>query len=116
VNAVTSTIPNLPVSNGLGAVEFSKAAFGAVVDFRFEDEGGSIFAALTIDGARLFVAAKAPAYGNLSPGPLGNTSVRIRRGCRRGRSRRGPPKYRLCGRKSKDHGWATGAVWLVLGG
>lgn len=76
-NAVTSIIPNLSVSNGKAAVEFYETAFGAVVDFRFEDEGGSIFAALTIDGARLFVADEAPDHGNLSPGSLGGTSVRI---------------------------------------
>jgi PhnB protein len=73
----TSIIPNLSVRNGKAAVDFYKEAFGAVEQFRFESPEGTIFAALTINGARVFVADESPAHGNLSPAALGGTSVRI---------------------------------------
>jgi PhnB protein len=73
----TSIIPNLLVSNGKAAVGFYKEAFGAVEQFRADAPDGSIFAALTINGARLFVADESPEYNNFSPDSLGGTSVRV---------------------------------------
>lgn len=75
--AATTVIPNLSVRDGKDAVAFYQAAYGAVEDFRFEGDDGSIFAALRINGARLFVADESPDHGNLSPDSLGGTSVRI---------------------------------------
>jgi PhnB protein len=72
-----SIIPNLSVSNGKAAVEFYMKAFGAVEQFRVESPEGKIFAALKIDGARLFVADAAPVFNHLGPDALGGTSVRI---------------------------------------
>jgi PhnB protein len=73
----TAIIPNLSVRNGKAAVDFYKEAFGAAEQFRFDAPDGSIFAALTINGARVFVADESPANNNLSPDSLGGTSVRI---------------------------------------
>ena len=75
--AATAIIPNLSVRDGKDAVAFYQAAFGAVEDFRFEGDDGSIFAALRINGARFFVADESPNHGNLSPDSLGGTSVRV---------------------------------------
>lgn len=70
-------IPNLLVRGGKAAVEFYKNAFGAVELFRAESPDGSIFAEMSIQGARFFVADESAPYGNFSPTSLGGTSVRI---------------------------------------
>ena len=75
--AQASIIPNLSVSNGKAALDFYQRAFGAVEQFRVESPEGAIFAALKINGARLFVADEAPAFNHLGPDSLGGTSVRI---------------------------------------
>lgn len=75
--ASTAIIPILSVRDGKSAVAFYQAAFGAVEAFRFEGDDGTIFAALTINGARFFVADESPIHENLSPDALGGTSVRI---------------------------------------
>lgn len=70
-------VPNLLVRGGKAAVEFYKNAFGAVELFRAEAPDGSIFAEMSIQGARFFVADESAPYGNFSPTTLGGTSVRI---------------------------------------
>ena len=70
-------VPNLSVRNGEAAIEFYKEAFGALELFRIGAPGQHIFAELSIQGARFFLADEAPASGNLSPAALGGTSVRI---------------------------------------
>jgi len=70
-------VPNLLVRGGKSAIEFYKRAFGAVELFRVESTDGDVFAELSIQGARFFLADESAAHGNLSPASLGGTSVRI---------------------------------------
>ena len=60
-NAVTTSIaPMLSVRHGAKAVEFYKAAFGAVEVFRIEDPGGSVVSRLSVEGAEFWVADESP--------------------------------------------------------
>ena len=71
-------VPNLSVSNGKAAVAFYREAFGAIELFRIEmEDGGNLFAELSIGGARVFVADESQPHKNLSPDSLGGTTVRI---------------------------------------
>ena len=70
-------VPNLSVRDGKAAIDFYKIALGAVELFRIEGPDGKVFAELTIQGARFFLADESPAHNNLSPSSLGGTSVRI---------------------------------------
>jgi len=75
-NAV-DIVPNLSVSDGAAAVEFYKRAFGAIELFRVESDRGEVFAELSINGARIFVAHESHSHNNFSPDALGGTTVRI---------------------------------------
>jgi PhnB protein len=75
--AVPTTIaPWLSVRNGARAVEFYKSAFGASEAFRM-DEGGSVVARLSVEGAEFWVGDESPEHSNFSPQTLGGGSVRI---------------------------------------
>jgi PhnB protein len=75
--AVRTTIaPWLSVRNGAQAVEFYKSAFGAVEVFRM-DEGSSVVARLSIEGAEFWMGDESPEHGNFSPQSLNGSSVRI---------------------------------------
>jgi PhnB protein len=75
--AVPTTIaPWLSVRNGARAVEFYKSAFGASEVFRM-DEGGSVVARLSVEGAEFWVGDESPEHSNFSPQTLGGGSVRI---------------------------------------
>jgi len=73
----SSIVPWLSVRNSGQAVEFYKAAFGAVEVYRLEDPGGSVVARLSFDGAEFWVADESPEHFNFSPESLGGSSVRI---------------------------------------
>jgi PhnB protein len=73
----TSIVPWLSVRNSAQAVEFYKAAFGAVEVYRLEDPGGSVVARLSVDRAEFWVADESPEHFNFSPESLGGSSVRI---------------------------------------
>jgi PhnB protein len=73
----TTIAPMLSVRNGARAVEFYKAAFGAVELFRLDGEGGSVVAQLSLDGAEFWVADESPEHLNFSPESLGGGSVRM---------------------------------------
>jgi PhnB protein len=76
--SVTSSIaPMLSVRNGARAVEFYKAAFGAIEVFRVEDPGGAVVCRLSVDGAEFWVADESPEHANFSPESLGGGSVRM---------------------------------------
>jgi PhnB protein len=78
VNSVPTTIaPWLSVRNSAQAVEFYKAAFGAVEVFRLGDPGESVIARLSVNGAEFWVADESPKHFNFSPESLGGSSVRI---------------------------------------
>jgi PhnB protein len=72
----TQISPMLAVSDGNAAINFYKAAFGAVVLWHLDGDG-HIVAGLSIDGAQFFLAHEAPAYGTRSPDSAGFTTVRI---------------------------------------
>src|SRR4249920_122660 len=72
-----SIAPMLSVRNGARAVEFYKAALGAIEVFRVEDPGGSVVSRLSVHGAEFWVADESPAHGNFSPESLNGGTVRM---------------------------------------
>src|SRR5207247_3177720 len=67
----------LSVRNGARAVEFYKAAFGAIEVYRVEDPGGSVVSRLSVEGAEFWLSDESPEHGNFSPESLGGGSVRM---------------------------------------
>jgi PhnB protein len=74
---VSSITPVLTVRDTGAAVEFYKAAFGAVELSRVEASDGQLVVDLAIGEARFRVAGEAPDAFNVSPETLGGTSVRL---------------------------------------
>ncbi len=72
-----SIAPMLSVREGARAVEFYKAAFGAVEAFRIEDPSGAVVSRLVVEGAEFWVADESPAHLNFSPESLGGGTVRM---------------------------------------
>jgi len=72
----TSITPWLCVRGGARAVDFYKAAFGAVEVFRMGDEA-SVVARLSIDGAEFWLSDESPEHFNFSPESLGGITIRI---------------------------------------
>ena len=68
---VTAT---LSVRDWSGAMDFYKAAFGAVETYRVE--GGGV-GQLAVNGAEFWVAEESPEHLNFSPETLGGCSVRL---------------------------------------
>ena len=68
--------PMLSVRNGAQALEFYKAAFGAEELFKIEN-GGSVVATLSVNGAEFWVADESPEHLNFSPETLGGGTVRM---------------------------------------
>ena len=56
----TSIAPMLSVRNGLKAIEFYKAAFGAGELFRIDGESGAVVARLSVGAAEFWVADESP--------------------------------------------------------
>lgn len=76
--AIPCTIaPWLSVRNGAQAVEFYKAAFGALEAFRLEDARGSVVARLSVNGAEFWLSDESPEHGNFSPESLGGATTRM---------------------------------------
>jgi PhnB protein len=73
----TTLAPFLNVRNGSAAVEFYKAAFGAVVLFMIPPETGSTVANLSIDGAEFWLADESPEHQNFSPETIHGSTVRL---------------------------------------
>src|SRR5579864_1926527 len=74
---VTTTIaPWLSLRGGARAVEFYKSAFGADEVFRIDD-GDSVVARLSVDGAEFWLSDESPEHKNFSPQTLGGGSVRM---------------------------------------
>lgn len=67
----------LSVRNGVKAVEFYKAAFGATEFFRFDAEDGTVVAQLAIGKSDFWVSDESPEYKNFSPETLGGGTVRM---------------------------------------
>src|SRR5438132_8894501 len=72
-----SVAPMLSVRHGARAVEFYKAAFGAVEVYRVESPDGAVVSKLSVDGAEFWVADESPKHQNFSPESLGGGSVRM---------------------------------------
>jgi PhnB protein len=73
---VTTIAPWLSLRGGARAVEFYKAAFGAVETFRLENEG-SVVSRLSVNGAEFWLSDESPEHGNLSPESARGNSVRM---------------------------------------
>jgi len=77
-NSIACSIaPMLSVRGGARAVDFYKAAFGAIETFRVESPDGSVVSKLSVDGAEFWVADESPEHKNFSPESLGGGSVRM---------------------------------------
>jgi PhnB protein len=72
-----SIAPLLSVRNGARAVDFYKAAFGAVEVYRVEDPGGAVVSRLTVEGAEFWLSDESPEHANYSPESLGGGTVRM---------------------------------------
>ena len=72
----TTIAPMLSVRNGVQALEFYKAAFGAEELFKIEN-GGSVVATLSVNGAEFWVADESPEHLNFSPETVGGGTVRM---------------------------------------
>src|SRR5712671_6187492 len=72
-----SLAPMLSVRKGARAIEFYKAAFGAVELFRIDSESGEVVARLSVGAAEFWVADESPENLNFSPESLGGGTVRL---------------------------------------
>lgn len=76
-SAASSVAAMLSLRNGARAVEFYKAAFGAIEVFHLEDPGGSVVSRMSVNGSDFWLADESPEYGNFSPESLGGATVRM---------------------------------------
>ena len=69
----------LSVRNGRAAVEFYKAAFGAVEVYRFggTDDLEEVVAQLAVGNSLFWGEDESPAHGNFSPETVGGATVRM---------------------------------------
>ena len=69
----------LSVRNGRAAVDFYKAAFGAVEVYRFggTDDFEEVVAQLAVGNSLFWVADESPPYGNFSPETVGGATARM---------------------------------------
>ncbi len=72
-----SLAPWLSVRDSARALDFYKAAFGAVEVYRLEDPGGGIIARLSIHGAEFWLSDESPQHSNFSPVTLGGATSRM---------------------------------------
>ena len=75
--AKATVAPLLAVRKCKRAIDFYKAAFGAVELYRTVSEEGAIVARLSIDESEFWIADEAPANLNFSPASLGGSTVRM---------------------------------------
>ncbi|QJW97949.1 VOC family protein [Frigoriglobus tundricola] len=67
--------PYITVRGGAKAIEFYKAALGAVEIMRFAAPDGTVMhAEIEVGGSRVMLSDEMPAFGNRSPEALGGTS------------------------------------------
>ena len=76
---LTSVQTQLSVRRGRAAVEFYKAAFGAVEIYRFGGEDGheEVVSQLRVGNACYWVEDESPPHQNFSPESLGGSSMRM---------------------------------------
>jgi PhnB protein len=73
----TTIAPWLSLKGGARAVEFYRAAFGAVEVYHIEDPDGNVVSRLSVGGAEFWLSDESPEYGNPGPASPGGTSVRM---------------------------------------
>lgn len=73
----TEITATLSVRRGRAAIEFYRAALGAVQLQRVDAPDGSVVAQLSVDGAQFWVSDESPSHSNFSPESLGGCSVRM---------------------------------------
>jgi PhnB protein len=75
----TRILPQLSVRRGRAAIEFYKAAFGAVEEYRVggTDAHEPVVAQLSVGGASFWVADESPEHGNFSPETVGGATTRM---------------------------------------
>ena len=73
----TTIAPMLSVRNGVRAIEFYKAAFGANELYRVDNDAGQVVARLSAAGAEFWLVDESPEHFNFSPESLGGGSVRM---------------------------------------
>jgi PhnB protein len=111
-SSIACTIaPWLSVRGSAEAVEFYKAAFGAIEVYRLDADG--VIARLSIHGAEFWVGDESPEHGNFSPETLKGSSIRIILTVAdpdavfaRAREAGASEVYPV----SEDHGWRIGRV------
>ena len=74
---MTTIRPFLTVNNGIQAVTFYTAAFGAVETKRFDLADQKLSSVMEIDHAVFYVGDEEPEHGNISPGPQSASPVRM---------------------------------------
>jgi PhnB protein len=72
---MTQILAQLSVRRGPEALEFYKAAFGAVVDYQVGDS--EIVAQLSVGDASFWVADESPPNANFSPETVGGSTTRM---------------------------------------
>ena len=79
MTAVTRILAQLSVRRGREAIEFYKAAFGAVEDYRVggTDDYAEVVAQLSVGDASFWVADESPEHRNFSPESVGGATVRM---------------------------------------
>jgi PhnB protein len=73
----TSISPWLSVRGSAKAVDFYKAAFGAIEAYRLDGPDGSVVAKLSVDDAEFWVGEESPEHANFSPESLSGSTVRM---------------------------------------
>lgn len=76
-SARPSLAPLLSVRRGKQAIDFYKAAFGAIVLSYIESPDGEIVAAMRIGASSFWVADESPEHKNFSPESLGGSTARM---------------------------------------
>ncbi len=76
---MTSLLPQLSVRRGRDAIEFYRAALGAVEDYRVGGTGEheAVVAQLSVGEASFWVADESPPHENFSPESVGGGTVRM---------------------------------------
>ena len=77
--APAGVAPELSVRRGRAAVEFYKAAFGAIEVYRVggTDEVEDVVSQLTVGNGSFWVSDESPPHKNFSPESLGGSTVRL---------------------------------------
>jgi PhnB protein len=110
---VASLAPWLSVRDSVRAVEFYKAAFGAIEVFRIDGGDNGIVARLSVGDSEFWVSDESPEYQNFSPVTLDGATARFvlsvadpdaahKQACAAGASQVTPV--------SEMHGWRVGRV------